>query len=126
MAVSQKHVWSDIDPDFVQDGTGRIKIVEDVLAVQASIDNILRTSPGERCYLPQFGSSLQGLLFENITPTFSKMISRMIKDAIETWDDRVSIQEVGIRTDPDAGQVYISVSFSIKNYGNVFQHQITI
>lgn len=42
-------VWSDLDSRIVQDAQGGIKKAENVAAVLSAINNILKTSPGERC-----------------------------------------------------------------------------
>ncbi len=119
-------VWSEIDPRIVQDGQGRLKVVENAAAVMASIDNILRTAPGERVMLPQFGSNLRGLVFESITPTLMKFMSRQVKDAIEAWDDRVLVQEVELTTDPDQNQISVTVLFNIRGYGNIFEYKASV
>lgn len=119
-------VWSEIDPRIVQDGQGRLKVVENAAAVMASIDNILRTAPGERVMLPQFGSNLRGLVFESITPTLMKFMSRQVKDAIEAWDDRVLVQEVELTTDPDRNQISVTVLFNIRGYGNIFEYKASV
>jgi len=51
MNTKTTEVWSEIDPEIVSDGLGQIKRVINVDAVKASIDNILRTRPGERCFV---------------------------------------------------------------------------
>jgi len=124
MAISiQTVVWSDLDHRLIQDGQGRLKLVENVASVMTSIDNILRTAPGERVMLPQFGANLRGMVFENITPTLMKFLSRQVKEVIEVWDDRVLVQEVELRADPDASSVSITVVFSIRGFPNIFEYQ---
>lgn len=115
-------VWSDVDHRFVQDGQGQLKLVENAAAVLTSIDNILRTAPGERVMLPQFGSNLRGMVFESITPTLMKYLSRQVKDVIEAWDDRVTVQEVELRADPDKSMVSVTILFIIRGYSNVFEY----
>ena len=119
-------VWSEVDPRLIQDGQGRLRTVENAQAVMASIDNILRTAPGERVMLPQFGSDLRGTVFESITPTLMKFMSRQVKDVIEMWDDRVVVQEVELTTDPDRNQVSITVLFNIRGYSNIFEYKTSI
>lgn len=119
-------VWSDLDHRLIQDGQGRLKLNENVASVMTSIDNILRTAPGERIMLPQFGSNLRGMVFENITPTLVKLLSRQVKENIEIWDDRVRVEEVEIRVDPDHSTISISISFSIRGFPNIFEYQSTL
>ena len=127
MATSDKIgvIWSDLDPRIVPDGQGDIKIVENVASVMGSIDNILRTRKGERVMLPEFGSSLSSMVFENIDDTLMKFIAHEVKESIERWDDRVLVEQVQAVTEPDRSAVFIVVKFRIKGYGNsIFKHEI--
>ena len=127
MAVSDKIgvIWSDLDPRIVPDGQGDIKIVENVASVMGSIDNILRTRRGERVMLPEFGSSLGSMVFENIDSTMIKFIAHEVKESIERWDNRVSVEQVRVVTEPNRSAVSIVVKFKIKGYGSsIFKHAI--
>ena len=128
MATSVKVgvVWSDLDHRLIQDGQGRLKLVENAASVMTSIDNILRTSQGERVMLPAFGGNLRAVLFENITQTMMKVLSRQVKDTIEAWDDRVAIQEVELQADPDRSTVSITIAFSIRGHGNIFEFKTSL
>jgi len=127
MAVSEKIevIWSDLHPSIIPDGLGDIKIVTNVASVMGSIDNILRTQKGERVMLPEFGSNLGSMVFENIDDTLMKFIAHDVKESIERWDDRVSVEQVRATTDPDKSAVAIVVKFRIKGYGSsIFEHEI--
>lgn len=118
-------IWSDLDPRIIPDGQGDIKVVENVASVMGSIDNILRTRKGERVMLPSFGSSLGNLVFENIDETLMKFVAHDVKESIERWDDRVSVEQVQAVTEPDRSAVSIVIKFRIKGYGNsIFKHEI--
>jgi len=127
MAASDKMgvIWSDLHPKIIPDGQGDLKIVENVASVMGSIDNILRTQKGERVMLPEFGSNLGSMVFENIDDTLMKFIAHDVKESIERWDDRVSVEQVQAVSDPDRGEVSLVVKFRIKGYGNsIFEHKI--
>ena len=113
-------VWSDIDSEFRLDSTGGIAIRPDVEAVRQSIDNILRTRKGERLFLPQFGSSLEDLIFEPMDEMSLVDISRRLKDEIEYWDDRVIVDFVGFEKDEDRGTLSLLVRFSIRGKGGLY------
>jgi phage baseplate assembly protein W len=115
--------WSDLHPALIQDAQGRLKVVTDVAAVMSSIDSILRISPGECVFLPQLGCGLDSLVFENITPTLAKLLSREIKEKIEIWDNRVSVTDVSFDSDPDKSSVTIVVQFSVKGLPGIFKYQ---
>lgn len=129
MAASEKVgvVWSDLDPRIIPDGQGDIKVVENVAAVMGSIDNILRTRKGERVMLAEFGSNLGSMVFENMDDTLMKFIAHDVKESIESWDDRVYVEQVRAVADPDRSAVSIVVMFRIRGHGNsIFEHKILL
>lgn len=126
MAVQIGEVWSDLDHRLVEDGQGRLKKSVNVAAVMTSIDNILRTYRGERVMLPQFASGLRGVVFESINDTLLKYLSQEVRQTIQVWDDRVTIQGVEISSNPDRQSIQIVVEFSIKGYGDIFKYETSI
>jgi len=126
MAVKIGTLWSDIDHRIVSDASGQIKLATNVQAVMTSVDNILRTSRGERVMLPEFGSSLKNMVFENMNSPLLDVISQSIKDDIETWDDRVEVTQVRYLQEPDNNNVILEVSFKIKGYYKIFKQEVRI
>ena len=128
MALSVKidEVWSDLDHRFIPDSLGVLKKVINTDAVLTSIDNILRTNRGERVMLPEFGSGLRSLVFENMDEAAFNFISQEIRENIEIWDDRISVQEVSVSMDPDQQIVSMSLEFSIKGNPGIFLYSIPL
>jgi len=126
MAISMSSVWSDLDHRLIPDSLGNIKKVINVDAVMTSIDNILRTYPGERVMLPEFASSLHGIVFENTNKTLLDYLSRDLKDTIERWDDRIIIQGIKFYSDPDQGEISLAISFGIRGSGQMFTYSKAI
>jgi len=126
MAVTIETIWSDIDPGFVEDSQGRLKLVENLAAVYSSIDNILRTNRGERCMLPSFGANLHGFVFESMNSTLIKFLSREVKQMIEVWEPRVTVSDVEMIPDPDKGEISLTVLFVIRGFGDVFRYQTSL
>lgn len=127
MAVQQKlEVWSDLNPQLVTDSQGKLKLDTNVASVKGSIDNILRTSPGERIMLPEFALGLQNLLFEPLNDRLLNKLSNGVKAAIEIWDNRVSVEEVGIQSDPDRSTIYINLTFRIRGFFEVVTHTVQV
>lgn len=78
---------SSAEPNFV-------KIVQ-------SIEIILLTEQGTRFFMPQFGSRLHLLPFElNEEPT-DDLAKIIVREAIETWEDRVELLKVDIANDEE-------------------------
>jgi len=127
MAVKQTlEVWSDLNPNLVTDSQGILKKDINIDAVKGSIDNILRTSQGERVFLPEFALGLTGLLFEPINEDLLNRVSDSVKNSIEAWDDRVSILEVNLQIDPDYSTISINIVFGIKGFFETFNHTVVI
>lgn len=119
-------IWSDIDYRITNNSVGDIKIAVNVDSVMTSIDNILRTSCGQRVMRPEFGSNLKSLLFENMNSAMIDYLDRQLKDNIERWEDRVIIAELSHYKDPDRNSVSIDISFSIKGHQGIFKHSVDI
>ena len=126
MSTKIMEVWSDLDPEILSDGLGQIKRVINVDAVKASIDNILRTRPGERVMLPSFGSPLHSFLFETMMSEELNHVVDQLKAAVELWDDRVEVTEMSLYKEPDKGQIYLEAQFRIKGNDQIFRYTISV
>lgn len=122
MAIQIGTVWSDLDHRLVLDAQGEIKIAINMQAVMSSIDNILRTYRGERVMLPEFGSNLRNIVFEQIDDDLADFISRDIKDVIEIWDDRISVKEISFLPEPDSNAISLQLFFTIRGYKQIFKY----
>jgi len=126
MAIQAPTVWSDIYAPISFDGQGAIKIGINAEAVAVSIDNILRTRKMERVMLPEFGSGLDSLLFENISDALADALADEIKTAITTWDPRVQVNSIHLKSDPDRNFVNIHAFFSILGLDKIFEYKTSI
>lgn len=126
MAVQIEEIWSDLDHRFIQDGLGNLKKVTNIAAIMSSIDNILRTSQGERVMLSSFASKLRSMLFGSMDATLMKFLSREVKEVVEAWDPRVSVVEVAVSADPDNSTFSLSLNFIVKGQGNIFKYETSI
>jgi len=68
--------------------------------IRQSIAQILSTRPGERFFLPQFGSRLPELVFQQNDVLFRALARQFIVDAIRRWEKRVVIEGVEFSRDP--------------------------
>lgn len=116
-------VYREIDSLFTASPTGGLQLALDYQAVVSSIDNILRTFPGERVMLPTFGSDIGNILFANIDDMLADQISDEIKIAINTWDPRVQVIAVDITPNPDYHFLSVKVSFKILGIDAVYNYQ---
>ena len=113
-------IWSDLHQSIKTDAQGSIKKVINIEAIKTSIDNIMRTSKGERVMLRDFGSDLKSMLFENISESLIDIISDEIRNAITIWDNRVIVNSINFETDADRNEVKITVLFAVRGYDEIF------
>jgi len=126
MSIIATEIWSDLHQSLITDVQGSIKKSINTESIKTSIDNILRTSKGERVMLRDFGSNLKGMLFENINNSLTNIISDEIKNAINTWDDRVIVNAIDFKTYADENQVVITIKFAVRGYNDIFSMSLTL
>ena len=114
---------SDIDKNVLTNGE-----IYDKDVINQSITNIISTSTGERIFNLSFGSGLSRYLFENITESTGEKILDVVIDAIEKWEDRITVLESDCRlqVDADSNTITINIPYIIKqtNVKNVFKKKI--
>ena len=119
-------VWSDLHYSLETGADGNIRKAVNVEAVKTSIDNILRTNPGERVMLPEFGAGIRGILFENMNKNLSSELIQKVQSAIEKWEPRVKLQAVNIWLDSDEHTVRVEVKYSIIGYDEIFDYSLKV
>ena len=119
-------LWSDINNNFKTDASGAVRIEEDVNAVKTSITNILSTELGERLFLPEFGGTLRNILFEPMDEHSVQIMAMTIRDVINRWDDRIIIESIDFKPNPDYSYVAIIISFRVRAQLGVYTHQVII
>jgi phage baseplate assembly protein W len=120
----KQSVYSDIDMDLTLQSDGDITRDIDVEAIKNSIVNIITTIPGERRMLPTFAFGVYNLLFEPMSDEISQKIGNNILSAIQTWEDRIIIDQVVIMPLYDSGQYNITVNFTLRGIGSQVVYSI--
>lgn len=124
MAVPE--IWSDIHSNIIVDAKGAIKKVTNIDAVIGSIDNILRTHPGERLMLAEFAGGIQDLVFEPAHPENFDDIADRVKREVEIWDPRVMVRSIDFKTEPDIHTVTLIMLFAIRGYDEIFEYSTAL
>lgn len=119
-------IWSDIHSRIPIDARGSIKVVENIDSIISSIDNILRTRPGERVMLPSFGAGMQDLVFESTSQSIYDNIADTIRSAIESWDDRILINSIDFYTTPDQNLLTVKMFFAVRGYDRIFEYSTAL
>lgn len=95
--------------------TNDITLNKNVEAVKRSIKNILFTARGERPYNPTYGTGLQYLLFEHVTPGIVAAIRAEISLAIANFEPRANVLDVIVTGDIDRNAVTVQIIFSVQS-----------
>lgn len=113
-----KDVAMDSQPVMKDDKAVSYKISKNVnvKAVMGAIHNIFTWIPGERILLPEFGSRLQMLLYEGITPLTEERITAEIRGIVTEWEPRAQIAEIrNVSTveDTEDNTIHLEIVFTI-------------
>jgi len=97
------------------DATGAIALVTREREIRESIGLILGTTPGERAMRPEFGCAIADQVFAGADATTAGRIAYEVRRALDRWEPRVDVVEVGISFDGgDSGTIYIDVRYAIR------------
>jgi phage baseplate assembly protein W len=115
MATLSK-IYSDIDFTFTKKpAVGDVALSYDAQAVIRSIRNILLTRHYEKPFNPDFGSNIDAILFEMVSPLSATSLEREIRTSIENYEPRARLSEVIVNPQPDNNAYSVSLSFYIEN-----------
>jgi phage baseplate assembly protein W len=105
--------WS-FPPTFSQQ-TFSVDLVSDDQDIRESLWILFCTTIGERMMLPDYGSLLWKMVFQNITNTLMTQLADIVRQAILYWEARIDVDDVAVQPDSSvAGLVLITVSYTIR------------
>jgi phage baseplate assembly protein W len=67
-----------------------------VSQIKSDLLSLLLTTPGERVFLPDFGTPLKRLIFEQNDAVLETMTKNMIADAISMWEPRIAVNQIEV------------------------------
>lgn len=82
-----------------------------------NIINFLLTDKRERIFNPNFGASIRGKVFEQITPETLDSLDAQIRTGIQQYFSNVVITSLTFGGDPDRNLLTIQFSYTISNTG---------
>lgn len=112
-----QYVYSDFDFGLLATEAGVFELQTNQNAINQSIQTILSTMPGERTMYPSFGSLVPQLVFSNMNSFTAHDIQEEIQSAIETWENRVELQNVEVIPDYDNNWYVININYTIITTG---------
>ena len=122
--------YQDINYNFKKDSITLVLTDEQV--VNQALNTLFTTPKGSRLFNREYGSSLDNIIFENMTPSLEDVIKMTVYDDIKRFEPRVllkSIDDVDVLFDYDNNSLTISVVYKLKNNESIsgnFVKQIDI
>lgn len=83
----------------------------------SNLKNLLLTRKGERPFQPLFGTAIYSLLFEQMTPNLSEVLTQSLKKDIGFWLPYIIIDDLIITQEDDINRLNISLSVRVTENG---------
>jgi uncharacterized protein len=99
--------------------TGSVRLVSGTDEVDGSIRMILSTVPGERVMRPEFGCAMWEMLFAPLTAGTLGLIEQMVREALDRWEPRITVESVLATAEQASGTVHISIGYRIRSTNDV-------
>ena len=82
-------------------------------AIARAVRNIVLTTPGEKFFDPDFGSSVSEILFENVDEITAISIEDEIKSSLRNYEPRVELINLTVNPNFDENQFDVLISYRI-------------
>ena len=82
-------------------------------AIARAVRNIVSTTPGEKFFDPDFGSSVGEILFENVDDITAVSIQDEIKSCLGNYEPRVELIDVFVDPNFDENQFDVTITYRI-------------
>ena len=82
-------------------------------AIARAVRNIVLTSPGEKLFNPEFGSSVSEILFENVDDITAISIQDEISSSLKNYEPRVELIDVNVDPNFDQNQFDVRITYRI-------------
>ena len=84
-------------------------------AVIGSVKNLILTNLYEKPFLPEFGSNVRKLLFENLDPVTATMLQREIQEVLTVFEPRIRLSSVIVTPKYDENAFSVTIQFFVLN-----------
>ena len=82
-------------------------------AIARAVRNIVLTTPGEKFFDPDFGSSIGEILFENVDEITAVSIRDEIRSSLTNYEPRVELIDVEVEPNFDENQFDVLITYRI-------------
>ena len=93
-----------------------INIITDVENIKRAVKNLVLTNVYEKPFHPEIASGVRDMLFGNMTPLTSIVLTKKVEDVIENFEPRVRLMSVSARPNLDRNEYEMTIEFFIKNF----------
>ena len=109
-------IYKDLNLDFqINSATKDIQKITDVEAVKRSVRNLINLNHYEKPFHPEIGSNLRAMLFENMTPQMSHLITKQIELLIANYEPRARLATVKTTPLLDRNAYAVTINFQVVN-----------
>lgn len=100
-------------PRFIKNcGVAMVSLEEDI---KESLQILFETTPGERIFKTDYGCSIKQWTFEEINLSTKNLIIDSIRQAILSFESRISVENIDIGTTSiSEGILWISIDYKVK------------
>lgn len=91
---------------------GALRTVGAEPGIKGDLLQLILTNPGERVMMPNFGTPLRRLLFEQNTVALYEQAKSMILDSIRTWEPRIVVRSLTVMSTDNGPKKELSSSIS--------------
>ena len=102
-----------IDFPFHIDGRGRTAATDDDDHIRDMIEQLLFTSPGERVNRPDFGTGLQGMVFQPNSPELAAALQFTLQASLQQWlGNLIAVESVEVTS--TEGTLTVTVAYVVR------------
>lgn len=106
---------------FSKSATCSVRMVSEVEDIRECLMILFSTRPRERVMRPDFGSTLEDLLFEPFNASLNALIQELIHNAVLYYEPRIDLEQVIVdNTDTREGQVAIELTAVVRSTNSRF------
>ena len=93
--------------------TNDILALKNESAIARSVRNIVFTTPGEKIFNQDFGSSISKALFENINDIPANIIKGEITSSLTNYEPRIKLKKVQVNPNYDQNEFNVTIFYEI-------------
>lgn len=114
-------IYTDLDLTFRQHpATKDVTITTDQNAITKALKNLLLYNHYEKPFNPRYGTNINKLLFELMSPFTSSLLMTEIEFAIKNYEPRITLQSVNVIPYYDKNAYDVTIVYYIENFTQEF------